>query len=433
MTKSIGEAAVNAMNGVATFWINQPAPVLATDADTSAPQNSTAVAFLHDNLLEITAVVFFLAVVMAGIRTAWEHRAEPLQQLLKATMIFVVVSGAGAATMQLLSAYSDELSSQIMTTVHPDQTTLGASFGKLVLYGPSGTGLLAIFISVFVIVGALIQVILLMIRSAMLIILAGTFPLAAAATNTEIGRNWFKKYCGWALGFLAYKPAAALIYAAAMKMNETPAGQSGNAFVQTATGLAMLFLAIFALPALLRFMVPLTSAVAGGSSGSGTAVADPGGMATGALNIGRSGMGKSAGAGAGAGGGAGGGAAAGGATGAAAAGPVGLGVAAAGASINGARKVAGGVAGAAAHSAGEAGGGSTTPTTPVGPMSRGGSGSRSSGSGASGSSSTPPRRSSSGGSGASGSGSFGSSPRGSSPTSSPPTPTPEPTGPSGAR
>ena len=118
---------------------------------------------------------------------------------------------------------------------------------------------------------------------ALLILLAGTFPLAAAATNTEIGRNWFRKYCGWALAFVAYKPAAALIYATAMKMNEKNFGGSGSSFVQTATGMMMLLLAIFALPALLRFMVPLTTAVAGGNAGMGAAVADPGGMATGAV------------------------------------------------------------------------------------------------------------------------------------------------------
>jgi type IV secretion system protein TrbL len=428
MTKAIGDAALQAMNGVATFWVKQPSPVLVTGADTSSPQSSNAVAFLQQNILEITGAVFLVAVLVAAMRTAWEHRAQPLQQLLKAMMIFVLVSAAGAATMQLLSEYSDYLSNQIITTVHPDEGTLGAAMGAMVLKGSVGvvtgditSGLLTTFIGVFVIVGALIQVILMMIRSAMLIILAGTFPLAAAATNTEIGLNWFKKYCGWALGFLAYKPAAALIYAAAIKMNQTPAGQSGNAFVQTATGLMMLFLAIFALPALLRFMVPLTSAVAGGNSGSGTAVADPGGMATGALNIGRSG--KFGGAGAGAGGG---GAGA-GASGAAAAGPVGAGVVAAGAAINGARKLAGGVAGAASHSAGEGGGGSTTPTTSVGPMSRASSSKSSSSKGASGSASPPPLpKLPSGGSGAS-----GATPRTSTTRST--TSTPQPTGPSGAR
>ncbi len=231
------------------------------------------------------------------------------------------------------------------------------------------------FAGVAVIMAALIQVVLMVIRSAMLILLAGTFPLAAAATNTEMGKTWFKKYCAWALAFIAYKPAAALIYAAAIKMNELGVGQSSNSFVQTTTGLMMLFLAIFALPALLRFMVPVTAAVAGGSAGMGSSVADPGGMATGAVNVGRSAVGlgsrglrrRSSGGGASAGGG-------GGASGAVGVGAVAsAGLVAAGAAVNGARKVGGGVAGAAAHSAGESGGGSITPTSSFGPIARGGS------------------------------------------------------------
>ncbi len=58
--------------------------------------------------------------------------------------------------------------------------------------------------------------------------------------------------------------------------------------MQALTGLMMLLLAIFALPALLRFAVPITAAVAGGSAGSGSPVADPGNLATGAVNLGRS-------------------------------------------------------------------------------------------------------------------------------------------------
>ena len=407
LTKAIGNSALDAMNGVATFWIKEPSPTLVVGADTQNPANSAIVEFLQSNVLWVAGAIFTMAVLVAAIRTAWEQRAQPLQQLLRATLLFVAVSAAGAATLQLLTQWSDELAEGIITSVHPDATTLGPAMGALVLRGSAGmlTGdqaasLMTMLIGVFVVIAGLIQVVLMVIRSAMLILLAGTFPLAAAATNTEIGRSWFKKYCGWALAFLAYKPAAALIYAAAMRMNELDVGQSSNTFVQTATGLMMLFLAIFALPALLRFMVPVTAAVAGGSAGMGAAAADPGGMATGAVNIGRSAMGRFGGSGGSGGGASGGG---GGASGAIAAGPAGAGVAAAGAAVNGARKLAGGVAGAAAHSAGEAGGGSVTPTSSFGPMSRGGSrssGARSSGSGSAGASS---------GSRSSGSGPAGSS------------------------
>ncbi|MFG1624449.1 hypothetical protein [Kribbella sp. NPDC049227] len=371
IAKSIGQAAYEGIQAIATFWIHQPGPALSVGADTSSPRNSAIVDFLQGNVLWVSAAVFTVAVLVAGMRLAWEQRARPLQELLKATMVFVAVGAAGSATLQLLAEWSDKLAEAIIRSAHPDDTTLATALADVMLQGSLGTvagaspaTLIMMFAGVAVILAALIQVVLMIIRSAMLILLAGTFPLAAAATNTEIGRTWFGKYCGWSLAFIAYKPAAALIYAAALKMNELGIGQSGNSFVQTTTGLMMLFLAIFALPALLRFLVPVTAAVAGGGSGMGSAVADPGGMATGAVGVGRSVLGR---------GGGGSGRSGGGSSGRGASGAVGVGshpgVVAAGGMVNGARKFAGGLAGAAAHSAGEQGGGSTTPTSSFGPMS----------------------------------------------------------------
>jgi hypothetical protein len=200
--------------------------------------------------------------------------------------------------------------------------------------------------------------VLLLIRSAMLVLLAATFPVAAAATNTEVGKAWFKKYCAWALAFIAYKPAAALVYAAAMKMTEAGmTDESGNGLVQALTGLMMMLLAVFALPALLRFAVPVTAAVAGGSAGMGGGAADPGGMATGAISVGRSAIGRSSSGGGGGGGSSSGGG--GGATGALGVGAS-AGLAVAGAAVKGAKMAGGALAGAAAHSAGEAGGGGSS-------------------------------------------------------------------------
>ncbi|MEV0796378.1 type IV secretion system protein [Kribbella sp. NPDC050281] len=372
IAKSIGQAAYEGIQAIATFWIHQPSPALSVGADTSSPRNSAIVDFLQGNVLWVSAAVFTVAVLVAGMRLAWEQRARPLQELLKATMVFVAVGAAGSATLQLLAEWSDKLAEAIIRSAHPNDTTLATALADVMLQGSLGTvtgtnpaTLIMMFAGVAVILAALIQVVLMVIRSSMLILLAGTFPLAAAATNTEIGRSWFRKYCGWSLAFIAYKPAAALIYAAALKMNESGIGQSDNSFVQTTTGLMMLFLAIFALPALLRFLVPVTAAVAGGGSGMGSTVADPGGMATGAVGVGRSVFGR---------GGGGSGRSGGGSSGRGASGAVGVGshpgVVAAGGMVNGARKFAGGLAGAAAHSAGEQGGGSTTPTSSFGPLSQ---------------------------------------------------------------
>ena len=290
----LGEAAKEGLHSLATFWIDVDSPTLATGSG-DRWTNTETVSFLQEHVLTVSAAIFTLAILVAGVRIAWEQRARPLQQLLKATMIFILVSTAGTATLQLLASWSDEFALDLVQESLPQNQSFDTAVGEVILHGvmtnyaalgmPLST---ALWISLAVFAASVIQVILLLIRSAMLVLLAGTFPLAAAATNTEIGKNWFRKYCGWALAFIAYKPAAALIYAAAFRMSQQSMGAQGDdTLVQVLTGVMMLLLAIVALPALLRFAVPITAAVAGGHVGTGSSSADPGNLASGAVNVAR--------------------------------------------------------------------------------------------------------------------------------------------------
>ncbi len=354
----IRETAESGVGGVATFWIKVDTPQVATQTGEREWTATGPVEFLHSYSVAIAAGVFTFAIMIAGIRTVWEQRGEPIRELLKATMMLVVVAGMGTATIQVLSSWSDGLAIEIVENATHGKP-FSAALGGLVIKGGGHNEMAQLpmivmsFCMLGVFVTSVIQIVLLLIRSAMLVLLAGTFPIAAAATNTEAGKAWFKKYCAWALAFIAYKPAAALIYAAAMKMNEAGmTNKSGNGLVQALTGLMMMLLAIFALPALLRFAVPITAAVAGGSAGAGAAVADPGNAASGAVNLGRS-SGRAGGSSGGGGGGGGG----------MASGAIGVGASAAGAAVTATRKAAGAVSGAASHSAGESGGGSPTPSS----------------------------------------------------------------------
>ncbi len=397
LLKQASQAALDSMHSMATLWLKVPDATIATDTG-GGWKNSGPVEYLQHSTVPVVAAIFTLAILIAGARTAWEQRAKPIQELLKAMMTFVLVCGAGAAVLQLLTEWSDGFAHDIVTQASGGNVDAGlksivanGSFTELGV--ATGQVILALCVTVSVMCASVIQILLLLIRSAMLVLLAGTFPLAAAATNTEVGRTWFRKFCGWSLAFIAYKPAAALIYAAAMKLNQSAMLPSDNQLVQAMTGIMMLMLAVFALPALLRFAVPLTAAVAGGGAAMGSSVADPGGLATGAVNVGRARLGGS-------GGGSGGGAAAGG--GASGARTVGAGMGAAGAAVTAARKAGGAVAGAASHSSGEGGGGGSTPSS-FGPSGSGGGGSRrGSGSGSRGGSSG-------GGGGGRGGGAYGGS------------------------
>ena len=384
LATKLGELAESGLTAVSTFWITnkevQPAPIATEHGNTWTA--SEPVALLHSHTMTLSIAVFVIAVIVAGMRTAWEQRAEPLRELLKATLILVLVATAGTAFIQLLVEISDGIALAVIKEAKLDAAS-DQALGKALFHGISLSRATAdlplvatMFFAVAVFMASVVQVILLLIRSAMLVLLAGTFPLAAAATNTEVGKAWFRKYCGWVLAFVAYKPAAALVYAAAFKMTQSGIQQpDGNTLVNAMGGLMMMLLAVFALPALLRLVVPVTAAVAGGSAGSGSTLSDPGGLATGAINAGRGALGgRSGGGGGGRSGGGGGGGGGGGALKGAASGAIGVGLAAGGAAMTGTKKAGGALAGAAAHSAGEQGGG--TPTSGTGGGGRGWSTSR---------------------------------------------------------
>lgn len=356
-----------ALNSLATFWVKPHTPVtLATPSgDGSTWTDSKTVAFVHQQTLALTVSIFTLAIIAAGVRMAWEQRAKPLQDLLKAMLTFVVVCGAGTAVVQLLIAWSDDFAVNVVTSAMGGDTFTSTMKNLVTAHTEHNSGqefqsrMMFMVLAQMATFASLIQIVLMLIRSAILVLLGSTLPLAAAATNTEVGKAWLKKYCAWTLGFVAYKPAAALIYAAAIKLkNENMLSGDNSGVMQSLTALMMMMLAILAMPALLRLAVPVTAAVAGGSAGMGSAGPDMGSLATGALNVGPS---SSRGGGASGGGLSGGGASGGGATGAASTGAKAAGASAAlgpvGLAASAARKAAGTFAGAAAHSAGEAGGG----------------------------------------------------------------------------
>ena len=84
-----------------------------------------------------------------------------------------------------------------------------------------------------------------------------------------MGKGWFKKNVGWLVAFILYKPAAAIVYAAAFQLAGTNVFQDdGTGFIAVLTGLILMVLALFAMPALMRFVTPLVGAMSAGAGGA---------------------------------------------------------------------------------------------------------------------------------------------------------------------
>ncbi|NMR32325.1 hypothetical protein [Crystallibacter degradans] len=277
------------VSALSVFWVAMPSINLTT-VDGQSP--SPTVDFLQDGLWYFTASLAVLAVIIGGMRLAWEQRGEPVRSLLRAMLTLTLVSGMGLAVVALLVVALDKFSIWII-----EDSTDGLGFANalriLVLLDQQHVGtFLLIVLGLIGILTTLVQVALMIVRGGILVILAGILPTTASFTNTEMGRQWFQKAVGWTIAFILYKPTAAVVYAAAFKLMGTDMGTSANVLVNSITGLALMIVALLALPALMRLVAPMVSAVAAGTGGGAFAAAALGAAATGAVSLGRSGSGR---------------------------------------------------------------------------------------------------------------------------------------------
>ncbi len=285
LAKAIMEGMSQMVTTLSTFWVSMPTVNLAS-SDGATP--SPIVSMVNSELMLWTLTLAVLAVILGGIRMIWEQRGAPLKDLLRSLITLALVSGLGLGVISILVIAADAFSAAII-----DRSTDGKGFAEamslLVVTGQTGIGVfILIVLGLIGLIASLVQVVLMVVRSGMLVILAGILPTTAAFTNTEMGRQWFQKAVGWTIAFILYKPAAAIVYSVAFLLMGNNSGK--DSLITSITGFTLMIVALFALPALMRFVTPMVGAVAsGGGAGAGAAV---GAMATGAVSMGRSGSGK---------------------------------------------------------------------------------------------------------------------------------------------
>lgn len=255
------DAVVAVMKAVGFLWVW---------IDTPEVNNSGAAGFIQVHTNYILATVAAIAVIASAIQMAVSHRGEPARDILKSLLTMVVVSSSGAAFAAILISASDQFSSWIISqALEADDRGFAGKLAELMTDPLKDTGetlglALVIFVGILMVITAIIQLALMIVRYGMLVLLVGILPLTAAATNTEMGMMWFKRALAWLAGFIIYKPVAALIYATAIKLMaspETPEGapEGTPQTLKVIMGVTMMIVAVVSLPAILRFVSPRTS------------------------------------------------------------------------------------------------------------------------------------------------------------------------------
>ena len=327
----IGEGLNKLFELLATSWFNVPSPDVA---------NSTVVQSLSGDLRWITIYIAIFGMLFGLGRMAWELKAAPALMILRMIINLVAVSALGATIVAILVDAGDQFAPWVVSraTGEPfSSSTLTGLLNPATLQSNVAIGLI---VGLLAMLGTLAQVIFMVVRGAMLIVLVALLPTIAAGTATEEGMARFKKMLALVLAFVCYKPAAAIIYAAGLRLMH---GGGQQPLMSMMYGMTLIILAALALPAVIKFLAPV--AAAGSSSIFSGGAAAAAAIATGAAVVTLGGSAAVAGAGAGAGG-------------AAAAGSAGAGAGTASGAASAIPSGRGTAAGSSSAAAGASGGGS---------------------------------------------------------------------------
>jgi len=272
LANGMASAADGLLKTLSTFWMKVDTPQL--------QGAGSAVATIQKDTGWITTCMAVVFILVAAARMAIRRRGEPAQTLMMGLTRLVVVSASATFLIEAAGKLGDQFSSDLMSTAHIGSggwseaisvTGLSATFA-------AGDGMLLI-VSVLIIISALIQLMFMVLRTGLLIILTGTLPLAAAASMSDWGESWWRKHLGWLTAWLLYKPAAAVLFVSAFTLT-----QGKRSIEEVTAGFMILILSVLILPALLKVIVPMTSALGAASSGS-LAMAATGALATGAIRV----------------------------------------------------------------------------------------------------------------------------------------------------
>ena len=268
IAKAIMQALNQAVETVGTLWVNVGTPNLTSSAGGSSP--SDAVAYIQGHLFWYTVAGAVAGVLVGCARMAWEQRASAGRDILRGLVTFVAASGAGLTVLSLAVSAADAFSGWIIGQAIPSSSTFGTALTSLLGLTAASSGFAAILVIVlglFMLLASLIQIFLMVVRGGMLVLLAGVLPTTAAFTNTQTGREWFRKSVGWMVAFVLYKPVAAVVYATAFRLASSNVFGKGG-LLAVITGLTLMMIALLALPALMRFVAPMVGAAAGGGAGA---------------------------------------------------------------------------------------------------------------------------------------------------------------------
>ncbi|MGW0251106.1 hypothetical protein ACWDYH_31205 [Nocardia goodfellowii] len=279
----------DALQWALTWWLDIPSPTLATPSG----EPGTLMTSIRDYTSGLQVLFLTAGIMFAAARLALAKRGGLAGEAQESFLMFAKAVFASAMFAGVVAAGTragDEFSNWVLYDVtEADAPGVITRLGGFDLrHGTSfGTGLLLI-LALLGILSAIVQLVMLVVRQALLILVVAAIPIAAAASGMGPGSQGYKKMLAWALAFVLWKPVGALVYAIAFTAAGAPS-QAQQDPQLVLLGLLLLVMVPITLPALMRLITPAVAALGGGGGGAAALAGGGLGMAMG------SGAGRSSG------------------------------------------------------------------------------------------------------------------------------------------
>jgi hypothetical protein len=260
-------SAIAALSTTLAAWILVPStpvcPSTGPDWVAACAAGASPAAQVRGWLLPITALIAVLGILWQGVVMVTTRRGEPLLIVLKGLFATALWGAIGIAGTQLAVRAGDAYAFWVLQkAIFGDSSDPTRSVGEAIASMSVGASITAALVLVLLqslmLFATLAQIILMIFRDGAVIVLAGQLQLAAAGGFTRLTGGWLAKVTGWMLALIAYKPVAATIYAVAFAL-------MGAGVRNLITGLAIMILAIFAMPAVMRLFNWGVGAIGNGS------------------------------------------------------------------------------------------------------------------------------------------------------------------------
>lgn len=278
IVKGFLEGMVMLLEKLSTFWMKFPDPQI---TDVTKPEGAMIgpMQLLSDQLSGWVAVCSLVSVVVCCVRAIRQVSARPFSEAAMSVLMVVSVQLGLAGAVQAGLAATSALSESLLATTGKNKSLSGL---VSVNDAMSSNQSLAVWfiLALLAILSSLMQLMFMLMRGPLIMLLVLWMHFAAATAASDEGRVRAKKVIGLLISFLIYKPAAAAIYALGFMLiygNGTDGAPSKDAFMNTMYGFMTVLMAAIALPAVIRFIVPLAAATTSnafsGGAAAGAAVA----------------------------------------------------------------------------------------------------------------------------------------------------------------